>query len=54
MSAREALRDPLHDSIFLAGEAMGEKAVQTVHGAYESGRATARRVLGYLRRRGSG
>lgn len=53
MSAREALRDPLHDSIFLAGEAMGEKAVQTVHGAYDSGRATARRVLSYLKRKGS-
>jgi len=53
MSARDVLRDPLHDSIFLAGEAMGEKAVQTVHGAYDSGRATARRVLSYLKRKDS-
>lgn len=53
MSAREVLRDPLHDSVFLAGEAMGEKAVQTVNGAFESGRATARRVLSYLKRKGS-
>lgn len=49
--ARDALRQPVHEAIHLAGEALGERAIQTVHGAYDSGRATARRVLSYLRRR---
>lgn len=53
MGARDALRQSIHDSVFLAGEAMGEKAVQTVNGAFESGRATARRVLSYLKRTAS-
>lgn len=52
MRAREALRQPVHDTIHLAGEALGDKAIQTVNGAYESGQRVARRVAGALRRSG--
>jgi monoamine oxidase len=51
ISARDALRTPIATRIFLAGEALGGKAIQTVHGAYENGRSTAGRVLALLRRR---
>lgn len=43
--ARNKLRAPIGGRVFLAGEALGEKAAQTVHGAYQSGQAVARRVL---------
>jgi monoamine oxidase len=48
LPAREALQSPINERVFLAGEAMGDKASQTVHGAYQSGRATAMRVLKFL------
>ena len=51
LQAREALAAPIAECIYLAGEALAEKAVQTAHGAYASGRQTARRVLSYLKRR---
>lgn len=51
-SAREALQQPIAERVFLAGEALGGKAVQTVHGAYYSGHTVARRVLSLLRRKG--
>jgi monoamine oxidase len=50
ISARDVLRTPIATRIFLAGEALAGKAIQTVHGAYESGRSTAGRVLAVLRR----
>ena len=50
---RDALRAPIHAGIHLAGEALGEKAVQTVNGAYDSGRQVARRVLNALKRAGA-
>ena len=52
LRARDVLRAPIHEGIHLAGEALGDKAVQTVNGAYESGRQAARRVLRMLRRSG--
>ena len=48
--ARDVLASPIGERIFLAGEALAEKAAQTVHGAYENGRAVARRVLAKLKR----
>ena len=52
LRARDALRAPIHGGIHLAGEALGEKSVQTVNGAYDSGRQVARRVLNVLKRSG--
>lgn len=51
LQAREVLQNSINDRIFLAGEALGGKAVQTVHGAYESGRMSARRVISLLKRK---
>jgi monoamine oxidase len=47
--ARAALETPIGERVFLAGEAQGGKAVQTVHGAYNSGQRAARRVLKLLK-----
>lgn len=47
--ARAALETPIGGRVFLAGEAQGGKAVQTVHGAYGSGQRAARRVLKLLK-----
>jgi len=47
--ARAALETPIGERIFLAGEAQGGKAVQTVHGAYASGQRAARRILKLLK-----
>jgi monoamine oxidase len=47
--ARVALGAPIGGRVFLAGEALAGKAVQTVHGAYDSGARTARRVLTLLK-----
>jgi monoamine oxidase len=47
--ARAALETPIGERVFLAGEAQGGKAVQTVHGAYDSGQRAARRVLKLLK-----
>ena len=47
--ARAALETPIGGRVFLAGEAQGGKAVQTVHGAYDSGQRAARRVLKLLK-----
>jgi monoamine oxidase len=47
--ARAMLETPIGERIFLAGEAQGGKAVQTVHGAYQSGRRAGRRVLQLLK-----
>ena len=47
--ARMALDTPIGERIFLAGEAQGGKAVQTVHGAYLSGQRAGRRVLQLLK-----
>jgi monoamine oxidase len=47
--ARTALEAPIGERIFLAGEAQGGKAVQTVHGAYLSGQRAGRRVLSLLK-----
>ncbi len=49
-NARDLLATPINGRVFLAGEALAGKAAQTVHGAYESGRAVARRVLHELKR----
>jgi monoamine oxidase len=51
-SARETLQQPIAERVFLAGEAFGGKAVQTVHGAFYSGQTAARRVLSLLKRKG--
>ncbi|MEQ1754837.1 MAG: NAD(P)/FAD-dependent oxidoreductase [Micropepsaceae bacterium] len=51
LQAREVLQGSINDRVFLAGEALGGKAVQTVHGAYESGRSSARRVISLLKRK---
>jgi monoamine oxidase len=48
--ARAALNAPIGERVFLAGEALAGKAVQTVHGAYESGQRAARRVLSLLKK----
>jgi len=53
LRARDALRAPIHESVLLAGEALGEKAIQTVDGAYDSGRRAARRVLNILKSYGN-
>jgi monoamine oxidase len=50
LSARQLLQAPINERIFLAGEALAGKQVQSVHGAYDNGRQTARRVLGVLGR----
>jgi len=50
LSARQLLQAPINERIFLAGEALAGKQVQSVHGAYENGRQTARRVLRLLER----
>jgi len=50
LSARQVLQAPINERIFLAGEALAGKQVQSVHGAYENGRQTARRVLRLLGR----
>jgi monoamine oxidase len=47
--ARAMLEAPIGERIFLAGEAQGGKAVQTVHGAYQSGQRAGRRVLQLLK-----
>ena len=47
--ARAALGAPIGERVFLAGEALGGKNVQTVHGAYESGQRAGRRVLRLLK-----
>jgi len=47
--ARKVLETPIGERIFLAGEAQGGKAAQTVHGAYDSGQRAARRVLQLLK-----
>jgi monoamine oxidase len=47
--ARAALAAPIGGRVFLAGEALAGKHVQTVHGAYESGQRAARRVLNLLK-----
>jgi monoamine oxidase len=47
--ARSALALPIGGRVFLAGEALGGKNIQTVHGAYESGQRAARRVLSLLK-----
>ena len=47
--ARAALGAPIGERVFLAGEALGGKNVQTVHGAYESGQRSGRRVLRLLK-----
>jgi monoamine oxidase len=49
--ARDLLLTPIQERIFLAGEALAGKAAQTVHGAYASGQATARRVISLLNRK---
>lgn len=49
--ARDALAAPVGERVFLAGEALAGRAAQTVHGAYENGRAVARRVLVQLKRK---
>jgi len=46
---RLALETPLGERVFFAGEAQGMRAVQTVHGAYQSGERAARRVLRLLK-----
>ncbi len=46
---RAALAAPIGERVFLAGEALGGKNVQTVHGAYESGQRAGRRVLNLLK-----
>ena len=51
LGARQALQTPINDNVFLAGEALAGKQVQTVHGAYENGRQAARRVLRFLKSR---
>ena len=48
--ARYALAGPIGERVFLAGEAMAGKASQTAHGAFQSGEATARRVLQLLKK----
>lgn len=48
LSARQVLQAPINDRIFLAGEALAGKQVQTVQGAYNHGRQVARRVLRVL------
>ncbi len=48
-SARRALETTIGERVFLAGEAQGDKAVQTVHGAFLSGQRAARRVLRLLK-----
>lgn len=48
--ARYALSGPIGERIFLAGEALAGKASQTVHGAYQSGEAAARRVMQLLKK----
>lgn len=53
LRARDWMRSPIHEGIHLAGEALGEKSVQTVNGAYDSGRQVARRVLRLLSRPGA-
>lgn len=53
LRARDSLRTPIHTSILLAGEALGEKAVQTADGAYENGRRVARRALNILKKSGA-
>jgi len=47
--AREMLETPIGGRVYLAGEAQGGKAIQTVHGAYASGQRAGRRVLKLLR-----
>lgn len=47
--SRAALAAPIGERVFLAGEAMGGKNVQTVHGAYDSGQRAGRRVLKLLK-----
>jgi monoamine oxidase len=47
--ARSVLGTPIGERVFLAGEALGGKNVQTVHGAYESGQRAGRRVLKLLK-----
>ena len=46
---RNALAEPIGERVFLAGEALGVKNIQTVHGAYESGQRVGRRVLQLLK-----
>ncbi len=48
-NARDLLSPPINERVFLAGEALGGKHVQTVHGAYESGQRAGRRVLKLLK-----
>ena len=49
LRARAALSTPIGERVFLAGEALAGKSVQTVHGAYQSGQRAARRVLQLLK-----
>ncbi len=46
---RTVLAEPVNERLFFAGEAHAVDAYGTVHGAYNSGIDTARRVLAYLR-----
>ncbi len=48
-TARQVLSEPLHDVIFFAGEAWTTTDPATVHGAYQSGLASAEACLAYLR-----
>jgi monoamine oxidase len=41
---RRALDQPIGECVFLAGEAQADKAIQTVHGAFQSGQRAGRRV----------
>ena len=46
---RTVLAEPVNERLFFAGEAHAVDAYGTVHGAYNSGVETARRVLAHLR-----
>jgi len=48
--ARRVLATPIGERVFLAGEALGGRAAQTVHGAHQNGIDVARRVLQLLKR----
>ncbi|MBH0236716.1 flavin monoamine oxidase family protein [Methylobrevis albus] len=45
---RADLATPVHDRLFLAGEAVSATAFSTAHGAHESGRAAARAALAVI------
>ena len=48
ITARKVLGQPVGDTLFFAGEAMGGEVSALVNGAYESGKKTARKIAKLL------